>query len=77
MTDAELDIVIQWQTSPPGKAFDRLITLGIAIADLRVLLLHREGVVDVREHRKALIEYREQMNDLIADITPNPVWDAE
>jgi hypothetical protein len=72
MTDAEFDIITKWQASPPGRAFDRICTLGAAIADLRELLLHRDGVVDVREHIKALIEYREQMNDLIADVSPKP-----
>jgi hypothetical protein len=65
MTDAEMEVMRRWQESPPAKVFDAVRNLGKAIEELRELQLYREGFIGLREHNAALIEHREELNQLI------------
>jgi hypothetical protein len=69
MTDQELEIVTKWQESPPGKAFDRIRSLGIAITELSDLMLHRESVGEMSQRNaiNALIDHRHELDCLIDD----------
>jgi hypothetical protein len=65
MTDEDLETVLTWQSEPPGTVFAAVHKLGAAIADLHELTRHRSTANEMRDYIKALIEHREELNELI------------
>jgi predicted component of type VI protein secretion system len=65
MTDQELAVLARWQESPPAKVCDAVRNLEKAITELRELMTYREGVTEMRQQFKSLVEQREELNELI------------